>query len=233
MRRPVAAVVVTLAALAVVLLGTYLADGFARDSAQQAAVARVHAAVDDAQDLQVDVRGGLFLPQVLGRELARVDVRADAITVAGTTLHDVSATVRDIDLTEPVTAGDVVADAHVALAVLQRELDAATTGSPVPLTLAIEDGRLVADVAVLPVAAPLALTPDGSGVLVTLTDVRVGPVTMDAGTLAGLLGRDRPAMHVELPLRGLTVDRVEIEDAGLRLHVSGRRLSLDAGGLTR
>lgn len=226
MRRPVLAVVLSLGLVLLVLGGAYLADGFARDRAQAEVYSRAAAALDEHEGLSVDVRGGLFLPQVARGEVGRVDLTADSVTLQGTTLQDVTLVARDIDLADPVTAGDVVADARVPLAELQERLDAATADSPTPLTLAVEDGSLVAEVDVLPIAAPLGLEPDGAGVLVTLSDVRVGPVTVDAASLAGLLGRETPSIRVDLPLHGLTVDRVEVEDDALRLHVAGRGIAV-------
>lgn len=230
MRRPLLAVTVTLVLVAVVLVGGYLADGWARDRAQAEIVDRAAAVLDDHEGLTAQVRGGLFLPQLARREVERVDLAADSATIDGTTLEDVRVRARDVDLGTPITAGDVVADARVPLAELQEQVDVATADSRLRLTLAVEDGRLVAAVEGVPVAAPLGLEPDGSGVRVTLTDVRVGPVTLDAAALADLLGRDEPAFPVALPLQGLAVDRVEVVADGLRLHVSGRQVDLGAVG---
>ena len=230
MRRPLLAVTVTLVLVAVVLVGGYLADGWARDRAQAEIVDRAAAVLDDHEGLTAQVRGGLFIPQLVRKEAERVDLAADSATIDGTTLEDVRVRARDVDLGTPITAGDVVADARVPLAELQEQVDVATADSRLRLTLAVEDGRLVAAVEGVPVAAPLGLEPDGSGVRVTLTDVRVGPVTLDAAALAELLGRDEPALPVALPLQGLAVDRVEVVADGLRLHVSGRQVDLGAVG---
>ena len=230
MRRPVLALVLSLAMVALVLVGGYLADGWARARAQTEILDRAGAVLDDHQGLTAQVRGGLFIPQLVRKEAERVDLAADSITVDGTTLEDVRVLARDIDLGTPVTAGDVVADARVPLAELQEQVDAATADSRLPLTLAVEDGRVVAALEGVPVAAPVELAPDGSRVRVTLTDVRVGPVTLDAASLAGLLGRDEPSFPVSLPLQGLEVDGVEVVDDALRLRVSGRQVDLGAVG---
>lgn len=236
MRRPVPAVpavpavLVTLVLVAVVLVGGYLADGWARDRAETEILGRAAAVLDDHEGLSAQVRGGLFLPQLARRKVTRVDLGADSATIDGTTLEDVSILARDVDLAAPVTAGDVVAHARVPLAELQEQVDAATADSRLRLTLEVQDGRLVAALDGVPVAAPLGLEPDESGVRVTLSDLRVGPVTLDAATLADLLGRDEAAFPVELPLRGLEVDRVEVVDDGLLLHVSGSQVDLGAVG---
>ena len=83
--------------LLVLVVGFFIADFVAENTAEKRVEERLASSVEEAKNLDVDVGGGLFLPQLFGGSFEEIAVSIDSIERGGLTVDDVRFTLRDVE----------------------------------------------------------------------------------------------------------------------------------------
>ena len=93
--------------LVVLTAAFFVADRIAENTAEKRIEERLASSVENAEGLQVDVTGALFLPQVLSGGFDEVTVSIDSIERRGLTVDDLRVALRDVEF----SLGDLLKDA--------------------------------------------------------------------------------------------------------------------------
>ena len=245
-RRVCAVLVVVACVLAVAAVGAEL---FVRNRIESV----VHGALPGLSEDAVVDAGGLVLPQVLTGSLdslsvsgaqLRLDQSVGGVPLGSLDLHDVTATLSGIELTQPHHTDSLDASGTITwedLAVIVRMSSPRlkeTTLVPDELGTVTAPGTFTAtaevfgtDVVFLIVPS---LTPEGN-LLMTATDATFGGITFDLtqedSLTMRLLGTETPEFvvdHAVLPA-GTTFSAVVVTQEGLRVALSGQDLDLAPG----
>lgn len=245
-RRVCAVLVVVACVLAVAAVGAEL---FVRNRIESV----VHGALPGLSEDAVVDAGGLVLPQVLTGSLdslsvsgaqLRLDQSVGGVPLGSLDLHDVTATLSGIELTQPHHTDSLDASGTITwedLAVIVRMSSPRlkeTTLVPDELGTVTAPGTFTAtaevfgtDVVFLIVPS---LTPEGN-LLMTATDATFGGITFDLtqedSLTMRLLGTETPEFvvdHAVLPT-GTTFSAVVVTQEGLRVALSGQDLDLAPG----
>jgi hypothetical protein len=220
--------VVGLTAVVVVLVGgTLLAERVTRSIAEDVAVDAVRNAAS-ATDVQVDIEGSPFLPQLLRGTLDDVRVSAATATLRGLAVTDLDIDATGVAVRQPRGAEHVRATATVPTATLEQLLRERTGWD---LTLVVEGGTLVAagTAAGLPASVSLTIAPAGAdGLTASITGVSLGGLGVDAGFLPdGLASRITQFGLTDALPAGSTVTGATVEADGVHLAVELDDVTLD------
>jgi len=80
----------------VLAVAFFVADTIAENTAEKRIEERLASSVENAEGLEVDVTGALFLPQLLGGGFNEVEVSIDSIERGGLAVNDVHVGLRDV-----------------------------------------------------------------------------------------------------------------------------------------
>lgn len=217
-----------LTAVVVVLVGgTVLAERVTRSIAEDVAVDAVRNAAS-ASDVEVDIEGFPFLPQLLRGTLDDVRVTAASATLRGLAVTDLDIQATGVAVREPRGAEHVRASATVPTAALEQLLRERTGWD---LTLAVEGDALVASgsAAGVPASVTLTIAAAGTdGLTATITSASLGGLGIDAGFLPdGLASRITQVGLTDALPAGATVTAATVEADGVHLDVELDDVTLD------
>lgn len=213
-------------ALGLVAAGAFVADGFARSSAEDQAAELVtrNLQVDGEPDVQI---GGFpFLPQMLSRTLEEVSATATGVTFEGVTATDVTVDARDVGLESPYRAGAVDLAATITTESVQQIVKA-RTGMDV-----VVDGdvlRATGDVLGMGLTAGLVPHVTDGRLLVDVSEVTLGAATLQLEDLPGAVAEQ--LVGIEVPLAGmppsLTLESAQVVPGGVRFTATGTDVVLE------
>lgn len=129
--------------LLVLVVGFFIADFVAENTAEKRVEERLASSVDNAEGLEVDVGGGLFLPQLFGGSFEEVQVSIDSIQRGGLRVDEVRFILRDVKFSlddlrgggGAVTVGGGRGRAFIG----QGSLDAALRGEGVDADIVLDE----------------------------------------------------------------------------------------------
>ncbi|NTW39087.1 MAG: DUF2993 domain-containing protein [Cellulomonadaceae bacterium] len=221
------AVVVTVVGVVVLVGGAVVADGIARDRAEQRIATTLQTELGLAQPPDVTIDGSPFLTQLVAGELSDVHLTSPAATVGGLDLADITVDLSGVSTSAPTTAHDARVDALMTVDAAQALLPA-----DLALDLAIDGSDLVASTTLLGLPLDAALTPraDGRAIVVDVRQITVAGLAVTVDDLPSALAAQVTGLRI--PLDGLPdgtgLTSVTVTDAGLRLTAAGQDVVLDA-----
>lgn len=213
-------------ALGLVGVGAYVADGFARGSAEE------RAAVVMAQQLQVDgtvdvrIGGFPFLTQLFARSLDDVRATAAGVTLDGVDATDVVVDARDVSLTAPYRAGSARVEATVPVSSVEQ-----VVAERVQLDLVVDGDVLRASGELFGVPLTAGLVPhvEDGRLLVDVQDVTLGAGSLQLDQLPG--GLAERLVGIEVPLDGLpagvVLEQAVVVPDGIRFSAAGTDVVLE------
>ena len=83
--------------LLVLVVAFFVADSVAENTAEKSVEERLASSIENADGLEVDVGGGLFLPQLFGGGFEEIEVSIDTLQRGGLRVDDVRFVLRDVD----------------------------------------------------------------------------------------------------------------------------------------
>lgn len=221
-------VVTGVVALGLVGVGAFVADTWARSSAQD------QAAVVVAQQLEVDgtpdvrIAGFPFLTQLLARSLDDVTATASGVTLEGIDATDVEVRAADVSLEAPYRVGSAEVDATVPAASLQQVV-AERTGLQMDLAVDGDALRATGQVFGADLTAGLVPRVEDGRLVVDLQDVSLGAGSLALDQLPGGLA-DR-LVGLDVPVEGLppgvTLVDASVTPQGVRFTARGTDLVLE------
>ena len=125
----------------------FVADFVAENTAEKRIEERLTASVENAEGLEVDVGGGLFLPQLFGGGFDEIEVAIVSIQRGGLRVDDVSFVLRDVGFSLGDLAGGgggvTVGGGRGRAFVAQRSLDAALRREGVEADITLDNRATV------------------------------------------------------------------------------------------
>lgn len=214
-------VVIALAVLAAIAFG---ADVYAR----HAIVSRIADPVEQqaGQRPEVTIRGPLVLPQVIGGELQWVDGSLPEVTYNDLTFHDVTVTVRGVDVHAPRTADHLSVSAGISLDEINRLY---STMSPVG-TLRTANGQIAVEVDVLGLLVQAVFTPEVTpdAIILNPSAFLANGERFDITGLGDVLGDLDTQITIPLNLPdGLDLTGVAVDGEGVRATIEGEDVPLE------
>ncbi|MBD7920303.1 DUF2993 domain-containing protein [Cellulomonas sp. Sa3CUA2] len=213
-------------ALGLVAAGAFVADGFARGSAEETAadVLSQQLQVTGAPDVQI--RGLLFLPQLLTGSLDDVRATAAGVTLEGVETTDVVVDAADVSLDAPYRVGTVRLEATVPTSSLQR-----VVAERAQMDVAVDGGVLRASGELFGIPLTAGLLPrvaDGR-LLVDVQEVTLGAGTLELDDLPGDVAER--LVGIEVPLEGLPpgvlLEQAVVVPEGVRFTAGGTDVALE------
>ncbi|GIG41582.1 LmeA family phospholipid-binding protein [Cellulomonas phragmiteti] len=220
------AVVSTVVALGLVAAGAYVADGFARSSAEEQAAAVVTQQLDVQGTPQVRIDGFPFLPQLFARSLDDVHATADGVTLEGIAATDVTLDATDVSLDAPYRVGGVRLEATVPTSSVQQ-----VVGARVDMDLAVDGDllRATGELFGIPLTAGLVPRVADGRLLVDVQDVTLGAGTLRLEELPGDVAER--LVGIEVPLEGLpagiVLEQAVVVPDGVRFTATGADVVLE------
>ncbi|MCC2315073.1 LmeA family phospholipid-binding protein [Cellulomonas xiejunii] len=218
--------VVGLVALGLVGVGAYVADGFARDSAEDSAAVLLsqRLQVDGTPDVRID--GFPFFPQLLARSLDDVHVSARGVELEGVEVTDVVVDATDVSLDQPYQVGTLRLEATVPTSTVEQ-----VVADRVPVDVAVDGGMLRASGELLGIPLSAGLVPrvvDGR-LQVDVQDVTLGTGELRLEDLPGDVAER--LVGIEVPLDGLpagiVLEQAVVVPDGVRVTASGTDVDLE------
>ncbi|MCC2321436.1 LmeA family phospholipid-binding protein [Cellulomonas xiejunii] len=218
--------VVGLVALGLVGVGAYVADGFARDSAEDSAAVLLsqRLQVDGTPDVRID--GFPFFPQLLARSLDDVRVSARGVELEGVEVTDVVVDATDVSLDQPYQVGTLRLEATVPTSTVEQ-----VVADRVPVDVAVDGGMLRASGEILGIPLSAGLVPrvvDGR-LQVDVQDVTLGTGELRLEDLPGDVAER--LVGIEVPLDGLpagiVLEQAVVVPDGVRVTASGTDVDLE------
>jgi len=215
-----------LVALGLVGVGAYVADGFARDSAEDSAATLLaqRLEVDGTPDVRID--GFPFFPQLLARSLDDVHASARGVVLDGLQVTDVVVDATDVSLDQPYHAGSVRLEATVPTSTVEE-----VVAQRVRMDVAVDGEMLRASGEVLGIPLTAGLVPrvvDGR-LQVDVQDVSLGAGVLRLEDLPGDLAER--LVGIEVPLEGLppgiVLEQAVVVPDGVRITASGTDVDLE------
>lgn len=125
----------------------FVADFVAENTAEKRVEERLASSVENADGLEVDIRGGLFLPQLFGGTFEQIEVSIDSIERGGLAVDDVRFVLRDVDF----SLGDLMGGGGAVTVgrgrgralVGQQSLDAAVRREGIEADIVLDDRATV------------------------------------------------------------------------------------------
>ncbi len=186
---------------------------------------------EGATGQSVAIGGFPVLTQLAAGELGDVSGSADTMVIGDVTIEDVAFTGSDVQTEAPHLAGAVEGAGTLPLAGLE-ELVAQEAGEGT--SVAVVDGELTLTGTGALSAVTVAVEPraEDGGVVAEVSSIAVGGATVSLDDLPdfldSLLGDVLDGFEIPLGLpEEISVDAVEVTDAGLRATLSGQDVVLD------
>lgn len=214
-------VVVGLVVAAGLAGGGLWADARARDDLEQRVLDRAGEVLPGLVDPEVEIAGILVLPQIVRGRLDEVTATAAAVTVAGTTLTEVTVVGQDVAL-DPAVAGRLEVVGTVPTTELAGHL-------PGMLDLTVLGGEIVLETTVLdlPLRMPVTLAVSDGDALVTVRAVSLAGLEIAMADLPGFVADLVSDLRIDLPeVAGTTVTDLTVVPDGLRVTATGTAVAL-------
>jgi hypothetical protein len=182
-------------------------------------------------DIEVEIGGFLFLPQVLTGRLEDVRFTSASATYQDMTFQDVDVRLLGVSTSEPRTVDDLDLRMTLPVETLQAAL-ASSEDVPEGVGIDVVDGELVAtaDLFGLPITVGLEPVANGNSISVTPTSFSIAGATVSAEDIPGNLLGDLGGMDVpldQLP-EGIELTEVTVLDGGVQVSITGTDLALDS-----
>lgn len=222
----------TVLILVLVLAAGYAADRWTAHRTEQAITDELIEAAG-GEGVHTDIAGPLFLPQVVGGTLDRVEVRADQVQLQDLAIAEVTGTAHGVSVDQPRTAEELTVTGTLPVETLRALLDQSDQ-VPENLELDVADGRLVAELQVLGATLQATADPvvrDGS-IYLEPRELTLGGIQLDLAHLPGAVDEVIGSLAVPtgaLPA-GIAPAAIEVVDGGVRLTVTGTDLTLSELG---
>ncbi len=133
--------------LLVLVVAFFIADFVAENTAEKRVEERLASSVENAEGLEVDVGGGLFLPQLFGGGFEEIEVSVASIKRGGLRVDDVRFVLRDVDFSlDDLTGGGggvTVGGGRGRAFVGQESLDAALRRAGIAADIVLDDRATV------------------------------------------------------------------------------------------
>ena len=133
--------------LIVLAAAFFIADFVAENTAEKRIEERLASSVENAEGLEVDVGGGLFLPQLFGGGFEEIDVSIDSIQRGGLRVDDVGFVLKDVEFSLDDLAGGggavTVGGGRGRAFIAQRSLDTALRREGIEAEITLDDNATV------------------------------------------------------------------------------------------
>ena len=133
--------------LLVLVVGFFIADSVAERTAEKRVEERLASSVENAESLEVDVGGGLFLPQLFGGSFDEITVSIDSLERGGLTVDDVRFTLRDVEFSLDDLMGGggavMVGGGRGRASIGQESLDAAIRREGIEADIVLDNSATV------------------------------------------------------------------------------------------
>ncbi|TDE98960.1 DUF2993 domain-containing protein [Occultella glacieicola] len=181
-------------------------------------------------DIDVEIGGLLFLPQVLMGRLDDVRFTSASATYQDLTFQDVDVRLLGVSTGEPRTIDDLDLRMTLPVETLQAAL-ASSEDVPEGVGIDVVDGQLVATASLLGLPVTVGLEPvaNGNAISVTPVSFSIGGASVAAEDIPGNLLGDLGGMDVpieQLP-EGVELTEVTVVDGGVQVAIVGSDLALD------
>lgn len=222
-RRPRTALALILS-LAVVAAMAYGADHVLRARAEAQVESELRQAFPQASaDMQVQIDGAFFAPQLLTGRVASARVSAAHLQIDAFAAHDVHAELQGVHLREPYRVESVQVEATAPARTLQAMLTAAGVPEGVSIELHGTDLTARSQVLGVPLAAVLIPQAQGRSIGITVDAVELGGARIEVTDLPEVIGGWLSDLQVELEdlPEPLLLDHIEVHPHGVALRVVG------------
>ena len=133
--------------LLVLVVGFFVADFVAERTAEKRVEERLAFSVENAESLEVDVGGGLFLPQLFGGSFEEIAVSIDSLERGGLTVDEVRFTLRDVEFSLDDLMGGggavTVGGGRGRASIAQKSLDAAIRREGIEADIVLDNSATV------------------------------------------------------------------------------------------
>lgn len=179
-------------------------------------------------DVQVQIGGLLFIPQLIAGSIDQADVTAGKVNIDAMTATDVHVQLRGVSTSEPFVAESLTIHASAPTATLQTMTERA--GVPPEVVVEVDDGDLRMSTTVFGVQLRGNLIPEARGrsIGLQITELDLGGVQIDPSELPAGLGE--LLTTIEIPLTDLPQDleltHIEPVAGQMELQLRGEHVNL-------
>ena len=220
------ALLLSLALIAAVLYG---ADHLLRARAESHLASELRQALPDvSDDLEVQIDGALFLPQLITGRVGSAQVSASELQIDAFAARDTRVYLRGVHLREPYRVEYMQVDALAPAQTLQAMLTAAGVPDGVRIDLDGTDLTARGQLLGVPLAAVLIPEARGRSIDITVGAIELGEARIEASDLPDVMTGWSSDLQVELTdlPEPLLLDGLEVRPGGVALRVTGTEVNM-------
>lgn len=220
------ALLLSLALVAAVLYG---ADHLLRARAESHLASELRQALPEvSDDLQVQIDGALFLPQLITGRVGSAQVSASELQIDAFAARDIRVSLRGVHLREPYRVEYMQVDALAPARTLQAMLTAAGVPDGVRIDLDGTDLTARGQLLGVPLAAVLIPEARGRSIDITVGAIELGDTRIEASDLPDVMTGWFSDLQVELTdlPEPLLLDDLEVRPGGVALRVTGTEVNM-------
>lgn len=221
---------VLLLSLALVAAVLYGADHLLRARAESHLASELRQALPEvSDDLQVQIDGALFLPQLITGSGTSAQVSASELQIDAFSAHDTHVHLRGVHLREPYRVEYLQVDAVAPAQTLQALLAAAGVPDGVRIDLDGTDLTARSQLLGVPLAAVLIPEARGRSIAITVGTIELGGARIEAADLPDAMTGWLSDLQVELTdlPEPLLLDHLEVRPGGVALRVTGTDVAIE------